>query len=69
MTGLMTNYKKYEEQLKTMEQPVCSQDIPDIYIDLPAMVAYARKNSKKVAELTDAEKAMFTRPTPVAAAQ
>ena len=59
MIGLTMKYEKYEEQLKTMEQPVKASDIPDIQIDLPAMVSYAKKKGKTVPDLTEEEKKLF----------
>ncbi|MCR4656710.1 MAG: hypothetical protein K5770_10840 [Lachnospiraceae bacterium] len=59
MIGLMMNYKKYKDLLANMEQPVMRENIPDIKIDLPAMVAYAKRKGVTVPELTEEEKAKF----------
>ena len=61
MTGLTMRFDKYEEQLKNMDQPVKASDIPDIQIDLPAMVSYAKENGKSVPDLTEEEEKMFIR--------
>lgn len=47
--------------MKNMDQPVKASDIPDIQIDLPAMVSYAKENGKSVPDLTEEEKKMFIR--------
>lgn len=61
MNGLMRkfNYEKYNEQLKSMPEPVMMSELPKVKLDLKGIREYARKKGISIASLTDEEKQLF----------
>ncbi len=59
MNGQMMNYKKYNEILKTMPQPIPLSQIPKVKIDYKGLKEYAKAKGVAPAHLSDAEKNQF----------
>lgn len=59
MNGQMMNYKKYNQILKTMPQPISLSQIPKVKIDYKGLKEYAQKKGISPAKLTDEEKNKF----------
>lgn len=61
MNGLMRkfNYEKYNEQLKSMPEPIMMSELPKVKLDLKGIREYARKKGISIASLTDEEKQLF----------
>lgn len=59
MNGQMMNYKKYNEILKTMPQPISLSQIPKVKIDYKGLKEYAKAKGVAPAHLSDAEKNQF----------
>lgn len=61
MSGLMRkfDYVKYNEQLKTMPEPVMASELPKVKLNLRGIRDYARNKGVSVASLTDEEKRLF----------
>ena len=61
MNGLMRkfNYEKYNEQLKSMPEPIMVSELPKVKLDLKGIREYARKKGISIASLTDEEKQLF----------
>ena len=56
MNGQM---KRYRESLAMMPEPIMPSQYPQIKLDLRGMMEYAKRNGKKVIELTDEERNSF----------
>ena len=56
MNGQM---KKYKESLARTGEPILLSQCPQVKMDLKGLMEYAKKQGKKVIELTDTEKKMF----------
>lgn len=61
MSGQMRkyNYERYNEQLKSMPEPVMASELPKVKLNLQGIREYARKKGVSIASLTDAEKQLF----------
>jgi len=59
MNGLTKNYKKYNEYLKTMPEPILPSQLPRKKINFSAIAKYAKKNNIKIAELSGEEKELL----------
>lgn len=61
MSGPMRkyNYERYNEQLKSMPEPVMASEFPKVKLNLQGIREYARKKGGSIASLTDAEKQLF----------
>lgn len=61
MNGLMRkfNYEKYNEQIKSMPEPVMMSELPRVKLNLKGIREYARKKGVSIASLTDEEKQLF----------
>lgn len=59
MNGQMMNYKKYNEILKTMPQPISLSQIPKVKIDYKGLKEYAKAKGVAPAHLSDSEKNKF----------
>lgn len=61
MSGPMRkyNYERYNEQLKSMPEPVMASELPKVKLNLQGIREYARKKGVSIASLTDAEKQLF----------
>ena len=59
MNGLTKNYKKYNEYLKNMPEPILPSQLPKKKINFSAIVKYAKKNNIKIAELSGEEKELL----------
>lgn len=69
MNGLMRkfNYEKYNEQMKSMPEPIMMNELPKVKLNLRGIREYARKKGVSIASLTDEEKQLFIKkyfPTP-----
>ena len=53
--------RRYEENLKNMSGPIRLKDRPEINLDMRGIMNYAEQQDKKVIELSEEEKAMFTK--------
>jgi len=51
--------KKYKESLARTGEPILLSQCPNVKMDLKGLMQYAKKQGKKVMELTDTEKKMF----------
>ena len=56
MAGWM---KKYKESLARTGEPILLSQCPQVKMDLKGLMEYAKKQGKKVVDLTDSEKKMF----------
>ena len=56
MSGPM---KKYKESLEKTPEPILLSQCPKVKMDLKGLMEYAKKQGKKVIELTDVEKNRF----------
>ncbi len=61
MKGLMRkfNYEKYNEQLKSMPEPIMMSEIPKVKLDLKGIREFAKEKGISIASLTDEEKQLF----------
>lgn len=61
MNGLMRkfNYEKYNEQMKSMPEPIMMSELPKVKIDLKGIREYAREKGVSIASLIDEEKQLF----------
>lgn len=61
MNGQMRkfNYEKYNEQLKSMLDPVMASELPKVKLNLRGIREYARNKGVSIASLTDEEKQLF----------
>ena len=61
MNGLMRkfNYEKYNEQLKSMPEPIMMSEIPKVKLDLKGIREFAKEKGISIASLTDEEKQLF----------
>lgn len=61
MSGLTRryNYEKYNEQLRTMQEPVLAGELPNVKLNLRGIREYARKKGVPIASLTEEEKQLF----------
>ena len=61
MNGQMRkfNYSKYNEQLRTMPEPVMSCNLPKVKLNLTGVREYARNKGVSIASLSDDEKRFF----------
>lgn len=51
--------KRYRDSLKNTPEPIMPSQLPKTSIDLRGLMTYAKKQGKKVMELTESEKKMF----------
>jgi hypothetical protein len=51
--------KKYKESLAKTSDPVLLSQCPDIKMDLPGLMKYAKEQGKEVTDLTEEEKKQF----------
>lgn len=51
--------KKYKESLKNTTDPIMPSQLPKTNLDLKGLMTYAKKEGKKVIELTEIEKKRF----------
>ena len=51
--------KKYKESLERTAEPILLSECPQIKMDLPGMMKYAKEHGKQVLELTEEEKKAF----------
>ena len=51
--------KKYKESLEKTPEPILLSQCPKVKMDLKGLMEYAKKQGKKVIELTDVEKNRF----------
>ena len=58
-SGQMINYNKYYAILKNTPAPIMGDQLPNVRIDLAALMQYARERGVKAGELTDEEKNRF----------
>ena len=56
MNGQM---KRYRDSLAMMPEPILLSQCPQIKLDLRGLMEYAKRNGKKVIDLTDDEKKLF----------
>ena len=61
MNGQMRkfNFEKYNEQLKTMSDPIMASDLPKVKLDLKGIRDYARSKGVSIASLSNEEKRLF----------
>ena len=61
MNGLMRkfNYEKYNEQMKSMPEPIMMSELPKVKLNLRGIREYARKKGVSIASLSDEEKQLF----------
>lgn len=61
MSGQMRkfNYEKYNEQLKTMPDPIMASELPKVKLNLKGIRDYARDKGVSIASLSDEEKRLF----------
>lgn len=61
MNGLMRkfNYEKYQEQMKSMPEPIMMSELPKVELNLRGIREYARKKGVSIASLTEEEKQLF----------
>lgn len=53
------NYDKYQEMLLCLPAPVLGSQLPDVQIDIAALLAYAHSKGVKANELSDEVKNRF----------
>ena len=51
--------KKYNEQLKTMPDPIMASELPKVKLDLKGIRDYARSKGVSIASLSNEEKRLF----------
>lgn len=59
MNGQMLNYKRYEESLKRMSQPVMPSQLPKVKMDLVGLSRYAKDKGVSLYSLTAQELVQF----------
>ena len=61
MNGLMRkfNYEKYNDQMKSMPEPIMMSELPKVKLNLKGIREYAQKKGVSIASLTDEEKQLF----------
>lgn len=61
MSGQMRryNFEKYNEQLRSMPEPIMMSELPKVKLNLRGIREYARKKGVPIASLTDEEKKLF----------
>ena len=61
MSGQMRryNFEKYNEQLRSMTEPIMMSELPKVKLNLRGIREYARKKGVPIASLTDEEKKLF----------
>ena len=61
MNGQMRkfDFAKYNEQLKTMPDPIMASELPKVKLDLKGIRNYARNKGVSIASLSDEEKRFF----------
>lgn len=59
MSGQMLNYRRYQESLSKMSQPIMPSQLPKIKMDLAGMSNYAKKKGVSLHELSAQEKKRF----------
>lgn len=57
--GQTINYEKYRKSLLIIPAPILGNQLPDVQIDLTALLAYAHSKGMKVIELSEEEKNRF----------
>ena len=57
--GQMINYEKYLDSLQSMPAPILGDQLPEIELDLPGLMAYAHSKGVKAGELSEEEKNRF----------
>ena len=57
--GQPINYEKYRKSLLIIPAPILGNQLPDVQIDLTALLAYAHSKGMKVIELSEEEKNRF----------
>lgn len=50
---------KYNEQIKSMPEPIMASELPKVKLNLRGIRKYARKKGVSIAGLTDEEKQLF----------
>ena len=58
MNGWM---KRYKESMERTGEPIMLSQCPKVEMDLPGMVEYAKRQGKKVTDLTEDEKKAYIR--------
>jgi hypothetical protein len=56
MNGQRMNYKKYQEHLKTMPEPVMPSELPKTKLNLRSVAKYIQEHNLSVATMTEREK-------------
>ena len=59
MNGRTMNYNRYYQAMENMREPIMPSQLPKFKMDINGMVAYAREQGKKVAELSEIEREKF----------
>lgn len=59
MSEQMLNYRRYQESLSKMPQPIMPSQLPKIKMDLAGMSNYAKKKGVSLHELSAQEKKRF----------
>ena len=59
ISGQTINYDKYNSVLLNMPAPILGNQIPDVKIDLSALISYAHNKGVKIGDLTNEEKNQF----------
>ena len=61
MNGQMRkfNFEKYNDQLKTMPDPIIASELPKVKLDLKGIRDYARSKGVSIASLSNEEKQLF----------
>ncbi len=57
--GKTIDYEKYRKSLLILPAPIVGKQLPDVQIDLTALLAYAHSKGMKVIELSEDEKNRF----------
>ena len=57
--GQTINYEKYRKSLLILPAPILGNQLPDVQINLTALLAYAHSKGMKVIELSEEEKNRF----------
>lgn len=60
MSGLQSKYSNYYMQINSSHGPYKKEEIPSLKIDYRGLMAYAKGKGRRVVDLTDDEKEMFT---------
>ena len=61
MYGQTMNFKKYNEYVSKMKQPVLPSNLPKGQFDFKGLCGYAKEKGVAVSELSEIEKKMFIR--------